>query len=66
MRWSRPIGLLVGLVIALLVLASVAQLLEVLFDHGGVVPALALVVAFLIVAGRLGTRRPERLANPYW
>ena len=66
MRWSRPLGLIVAISIGLFALASLGQLLEVLFDHGGMLPTLVLVLAFLIIVGRLGTRTPENLANPYW
>ncbi len=66
MRWSRLVGLFGALLIAVVALASVAQLVEGLFDHGGMLPTLVLLVAFLVVLGRIGITSPDRLANPYW
>ncbi len=66
MRWSRPVGLVVALLIGLFALASLGQLVQAIFDHGGMLPTLVLVLAFILIVARLGTQHPEKLANAYW
>ena len=66
MRWSRIAGLLAAALIALVVLASLGQLGESLFDHGGMLPTLVLLVAFILIAWRLGIGQSGIATNPYW
>lgn len=66
MRWSRLAGLIVGVIVAIAAIAGVAQLGESLFDHGGMLPTLVLVVAVLLVAVRLGIGNRNIPETAYW
>ncbi|MFW6153265.1 MAG: hypothetical protein ACOC42_02785 [Halobacteriota archaeon] len=66
MRWSRPIGLLGTALVVVIFLGALAQLAISIFAHGGVIPALVIVTAFVTIVGRIGARDHRWLANPYW
>lgn len=66
MLWLRLAGLLAAIVITIGVLASSVQLGMALFDHGGMLPTLVLLGAFVIIGILLGTRFATRRASVYW
>jgi len=66
MRLSRPIGLFAALLVGIVVIGSVSQLGISAFDHAGVIPALVLLAAVLVIAARLGAKDAHWVHNPYW
>ena len=66
MLWSRVLGLLGALLIAIIMLGSVSQLGISLLEHGGVLLSLFIVAAFVLIVGRVGMRNREWLENTYW
>lgn len=66
MRGERLIGLLVAVVVAIWALGAVVQLGTDLFDHGGALPTLGLVVGFVLVVAWFGVQGAGRLSNAYW
>lgn len=66
MRWSRAVGLVATVLVAVILLGSVSQLGISIFDHGGVIPSLFIVAAFVVIVARIGIRDRQWLANTYW